>query len=433
MHNMLKSPAKSIGSLAAAVLLISSGMPSSHAATIAKPKVTKAPSITGEAKTDNVLAGAKGTWSGSPVFTYKWYACAASGAAKNAIPAGCSAITSATKPAFTVTSNQEGKFLRLAVTAKNKGGVVIAASATTAKVSSPYTLLWSDEFDGAAGVPTSVQTAEQPTDSSKSWQATISGGGGGNRERQYYSDGVTEYNADGTIAHRAIELDGQGHLVLNAAKPQAANANHPSTAPNAQCWYGTCEFVSGRIDTANRVGFKYGLLETRVKIPASVGTWPAFWMLGANYSSVGWPECGEIDIMESAYTAQRGGSIFGSLHSKPDNGIGVSRDFYPSDLYSDYHTFGLLRTPTKIEFRFDGKTYFSISKAEATSSAWAVGGTNRSWPFDQEFFMIYNLAMGGTLGGGPGGLAAPSATGGSVSVDWVRFSSVNGVGEVIKH
>jgi len=335
-----------------------------------------------------------------------------------------------------VTSAQEGKFLRFATTAKNSRGSVISVSAATARVASPYTLLWSDEFNGAAGLPDSVQTSNGAANSSLPWQATISGAGGGNRERQYYTDGVVEYNADGSVAHYAVELDGNGHLALNAAKPQAANDNHPATGTGASCWYSnTCEFLSGRIDSQGRVGFKYGLTEVRVKIPNAKNTWPAFWMLGINHAQVDWPACGEIDIMEAAYTTSRAYSVFGSLHSYPDDGIGVSNSYYPNfdTMYTDYHTYGLLRTPNKIEFRFDGKTYFTVTKAEMTSSARAVSGKNRSWPFDQEFYMILNLAMGGTLGGDARGLAAPDATGGSVSVDWVHFSSVNGEGEVIQH
>ena len=426
--------ARAIASLTATVLLTCAGVSSTQAAAVAKPKATKAATITGVAKTDSTLSGTKGTWSGKPTFTYKWYACTSAGTSKTSVPSGCTAIAGGSKTSLTITSAQEGKFLRFGVTAKNRGGSAISVSAATARVSSPYTLLWSDEFNGAAGLPDSVQTSNGLPDAYKPWKATISGQGGGNRERQYYTDGVVQYNTDGSVAHYAVELDGQGHLNLNAAKPQAANDNHPATAANTSCWYGSsCEFLSGRIDSKDRIGFKYGLLETRVKIPASPSTWPAFWMLGANYDSVGWPACGEIDIMESAYTTDRGYSYFGSLHSLPDNGIGVSKSLSDFNLYSDYHTFGLLRTPTKIEFRYDGKTFFSITKAEATSSAWAVDGKNRSWPFDQEFYMIYNLAMGGTLGGGPGGLVSPAATGGTVSVDWVHFSSVNGQGEVIHH
>jgi beta-glucanase (GH16 family) len=426
--------ARATALLIATVLLTSAGVSSTQAAPVAKPKATKAASITGLAKTESALSGIKGTWSGKPTFSFKWYACATAGAATSSVPRGCTAIAGATKNSLIVTSTQEGKFLRFATTAKNRGGSVTSVSAATSKVSSPYTLLWSDEFTGDAGLPPSVQTSSGAPDANRPWQTTISGQGGGNRERQYYTDGVVQYNADGSVAHYAVELDGQGHLNLNAAKPQAANDNHPATGIDSSCWYGSqCEFLSGRIDSKDRLGFKYGLLETRVKLSDAPSTWPAFWMLGANYNSVGWPACGEIDIMESAFTSTRGYTYFGSLHSLPDNGFGISKDAFSDSLYTEYHTFGLLRTPTKIEFRFDGKTYFSVTKAAATSSTWAVDGKNRSWPFDQEFYMIYNLAMGGTLGGGPGGYASPSATGGTISVDWVRFSSVNGEGEVIHH
>ncbi len=425
--------ARPVALLTSALLMMCAGISESSAASVALPSATKPARLTGAAKIDSTVTGATGTWKGSPAFTYKWYACSTSGSARTTVPAGCAAIKSATKTSFLITTSQLGKYLRFMVTAKNRRGSVISVSAATLKVTSPYQLLWSEEFNGPAGVPDSVQTSNKTADPSLPWKAMVSGWGGGNRERQYYTDGVVQYNEDGSVKQYAVELDGNGNLLLNAAKPQAAGENHPSTAPSENCWYGTCEFVSGRIDTQDRVGFKNGLLEARVKIPNSPSTWPAFWMLGANYPEVPWPNCGEIDIMETASTRDRGYSYFGSLHSRPSNGIGITKVMGSFDLYTGYHTFGLLRTPTKIEFRFDGKTYFSITKAEATSSVWAVNGQNREWPFDQEYFMILNLAMGGTLGGGPGGLTVPAATGGTLAVDWVRFSSVNGVGEVITH
>ena len=420
--------------LTATVLLTSAGVSSTQAAPVAKPKATKAASITGLPKTESALSGIKGAWSGKPTFSFKWYACAAAGAATSSVPRGCTAIAGATKNSLVVTSNQEGKFLRFATTAKNRGGSVTSVSAATAKVSSPYTLLWSDEFTGDAGLPPSVQTSSGAPDANRPWQTTISGQGGGNRERQYYTDGVVQYNTDGTVAHYAVELDGTGNLLLNAAKPQAANDNHPSTSAGTSCWYGACEFVSGRIDTHDRVGFKNGLLEIRVKIPSDSSTWPAFWMLGANHSSVGWPASGEIDIMETASTVDRGYSYFGSLHAPYYYGAApMTKQLSDLNLYSGYHTFGILRTPTKVEFRYDGKPYYTATKAAATALAPAGADPARIWPFDQEFYMILNLAMGGTLGGGPGGYAKPNATGGTLTVDWVRFSSVNGEGEVIRH
>ncbi len=426
--------ARPIALFTSALLMMCAGISESSAASIALPSATKPARLTGTAKIDSTVTGANGTWKGSPAFTYKWYACSTSGSARSTVPAGCAAIKSATKTSFLITTSQLGKYLRFMVTAKNRRGSVVSISAATLKVTSPYQLLWSDEFNGSAGVPDSVQTSDKTADSKLPWKAMVSGWGGGNRERQYYTDGVVQYNEDGSVKQHAVELDGNGNLLLNAAKPQAARENHPSTAPSENCWYGKCEFVSGRIDTQDRVGFKNGLLEARVKVPANSSTWPAFWMLGANYPEVPWPDSGEIDIMETASTASRGYSYFGSLHAPYFNGgTAITKDAYSMDLYSSYHTFGMLRTPTKIEFRFDGKTYHTITKASAFLRAPAGADPTRVWPFDQEFFMILNLAMGGTLGGGPGGLVSTSATGGTLAVDWVRFSSVNGVGEVITH
>jgi len=432
--------ARAIASLTAVILLTSAGVSSSRAATVAKPKATKAATVGGVAKTESALTGAKGTWTGSPTFTYKWYACTVAGTAKTAVPSGCTAIPGATKPAFTIAAAQEGKHLRFATTAKNRGGTTISVSAATAKVTSPYTLLWSDEFNGPAGLSSSVQTSNEADDTSKPWKTTISGAGGGNYERQYYTDGVVQYNTDGSVAKYAVQLDGNGNLQLNAAKPQSANDNHAATGVGASCWYGTaCEFLSGRIDTRDRIGFKNGLLEARVKIPSDSNTWPAFWMLGANYGTVGWPSSGEIDIMETAFTPGRAYTYFGSLHAPYYyGGFPMTKVMPDFNLYSGYHTFGVLRTPSKVEFRFDGKPFYTATKAAATALAPAGADPARIWPFDQEFYMILNLAMGGTLGGFSGsgtanGSVGPSATGGTLGVDWVRFSSVNGEGEVIRH
>ena len=417
------------------VLTGSLGISVSAAKPIAKPKVSKAATITGMPKSESILKVAKGTWLGAPKFTYKWYACATSGTAKTTLPTGCSAISGATGTTLTLTTKQESKFIRVVVTAKNAGGTAISASATSAKITSPYALLWSEEFNGPIGIPASVRTSTQDKNSDQNWDAVVTNSGGGNRERQFYTDGVASYNEDGSVAHNVIELDGDGHLVINAVRTQEASGNKPSTEAPVKCYYGDCEFLSGRLESEKHVGFKYGMIEVRAKIPSTEGTWPAFWMLGMNHSEVDWPRCGEIDILEAAFAGARIGSAFGSLHSYPDNGFGVSKTIYPDflKLYSEYHTFGMLREPDQIKFLFDGVPYFTITKAEATSSKWAVSGKERSWPFDQEFYAILNLAMGGTLGGGPGGSVTPDATGGSLLVDWIRFHSYNGQGEIVRH
>jgi beta-glucanase (GH16 family) len=301
-------------------------------------------------------------------------------------------------------------------------------------------LLWHEEYNGAKGIPHSVQTSLQNEKGWHNWTTEVTGSPN-NKERQYYTDGIVEYNANGTVAHRAIELDGAGHLAINAVRPQVKTPKHPSTSPKDFCVYGRCEYLSGRMNTAGKLGFKYGQIEANIKIPSGEGTWPAFWMLGANIDQgVSWPGCGEIDIMEAS-ASNRPSSMFGSLHSYPDDGFGVTSSAYPDNFYTKYHRYGIRWTFNKIEFMVDGEVYNTITKADVTSEQIYVedqGNVAREYPFNKEFFLILNLAMGGTLGGDQDGQVTRDANnklpaGGTMLVDYIRYYSVNGQGKLIRH
>ncbi|MEU9536159.1 glycoside hydrolase family 16 protein, partial [Streptomyces sp. NPDC048213] len=140
---------------------------------------------------------------------------------------------------------------------------------------------FSDEFDGPAG---------SAVDGSK-WQIET-GDNVNNHERQYYTAGNSN-----------AALDGQGHLVITARK------ENPS---NYQCWYGTCEYTSARLNTSGKFTQTYGHVEARMKIPRGQGMWPAFWMLGDDIGQVGWPNSGEIDIMENV--GFEPSTVHGTLH-----------------------------------------------------------------------------------------------------------------------
>lgn len=312
-------------------------------------------------------------------------------------------------------------------------GAALAATKPPAATKVVTKLLWSDEFNGRAGLPPQVSTTANPNGKGQWARAEVNALGGGNYERQYYTDGPVAYTQDGKASRYALELDGKGRLLINARRTSRATGSAPSTIPDTPCYYGPCEFLSARINTAGKLGFKYGLIEARIMIPKEAGTWPAFWMMGANHPTVGWPKCGEIDIMEASAT-QRAYAIFGSLHSFPDNGFGVtSGSFYPDTLYGGYHTYGFYWDGSRMEWRFDGKPFFKVTKADVTGSKWAINGARRSWPFDQEMFVILNLAMGGVLGGDSQRRVDPQTSSALMAIDWIRFSSVNGVGKVIKH
>src|SRR5262249_33320776 len=151
------------------------------------------------------------------------------------------------------------------------GGSGSSSSSTGSGANLPgWNLIWSDEFNAPDG---------SPVDGSK-WSFQIGGGGFGNKEREYYTDDVKNAHQEG------------GHLVITATR---------DGADSHDCWYGQCWFTSARMATAGHFEHQYGRYEARIKIPYGQGLWPAFWMLGTNIGdpNVGWPQCGEIDIMEN--------------------------------------------------------------------------------------------------------------------------------------
>ena len=130
-------------------------------------------------------------------------------------------------------------------------------------------VVWSEEFNRAAGLP--VDPA--------SWRPEVGGHGWGNHELQYYTDS-TENAA----------LDGSGNLAIVVRRPDRQQREGR---------FGGCEYTSARLITKDRVAFSYGLVRARIRLPRGRGVWPAFWMLGQNIDEVGWPQCGEIDVMEN--------------------------------------------------------------------------------------------------------------------------------------
>ena len=211
------------------------------------------------------------------------------------------------------------------------------------------TLAWSDEFntDGA------------PNDSN--WGYDIGAGGWGNGEAQYYTQ-----REDNVIVE-------DGLLKIIARKES----------------YEGSSYTSSRLKSQGKYSFTYGKVEVRAKLPASAGTWPAIWMLGANFSSVGWPACGEIDIME-----QKGwekGKISSSLHnlSSSGNTKNVAKTDVPNST-SEFHVYAMNWTAERIEFSVDGDVFYSYSPATKN---------NQNWPYTASQFIILNVAMGGDLGG----------------------------------
>jgi beta-glucanase (GH16 family) len=178
-----------------------------------------------------------------------------------------------------------------------------------------------------------------------------------------------------------------------------------------------CEFESARIQTKGKLNFQYGRLEARIKVPVGDGTWPAFWLLGSDISSNAWPNCGEIDIMETKgsepYTVH--GTAHGPGYSGGD-GI-VNTKTVSSRLGSGYHIYALDWTKNKMVWSIDGKTYHVVTPS-------IVG--NHTYVFNKPMFMILNVAAGGWFAGD----IDPDLNSAQMTVDYIRYYSINGQGRV---
>lgn len=214
-----------------------------------------------------------------------------------------------------------------------------------------WKLIWHDEFDGTQIDP-------------KNWTYDLGGGGWGNGEMEVYTNRAENARLE------------DGMLVIEAHKDKnAANG---------------FDFTSARLKTQSLQAFQYGRIEARVKVPSGAGFWPAFWMLGQNITRVSWPDCGEIDIME--YMGKEPDLILGTMHGPGYAGaLGLTKwNRQTYNIADDFHTFAIEWDKDQISWFYDGTMYSTYTRAD-------IG--NRKWVFDQPFFIIFNLAIGGTLGG----------------------------------
>ncbi|MDX2597822.1 MULTISPECIES: ricin-type beta-trefoil lectin domain protein [Streptomyces] len=237
-----------------------------------------------------------------------------------------------------------------------------ARAQTTAPTAAAAVSTFSDSFDGPAG---------SAVDSSK-WTLET-GDNVNNHERQYYTSGT-----------RNAALDGQGHLVITARKENPAGY---------QCWYGSCQYTSARLNTAGKFNAQYGHVEARMKIPRGQGMWPAFWMLG---TPVNWPDSGEIDVMENV--GFEPSTVHGTIHGpgySGSGGIGAGYSLPGGQAFADaFHTFAVDWAPDSLTWSVDGNVYQRRTPAD-------LGG--RTWVFNKPFFLILNLAVGGYWPGDPDG------------------------------
>jgi beta-glucanase (GH16 family) len=234
--------------------------------------------------------------------------------------------------------------------------LVLLACAPDARVPTPaeWREVWADRFEGAAGDPPAAH-----------WVPDLGAGGWGNQELQSY----TAENA---------ALDGDGHLVITAREESRDGAR----------------YTSARLTTRGTFAAMHGRFEARIKVPEGQGLWPAFWMLGDDFGDVGWPGCGEIDVME-----HRGGdpaAVEGAVHGPGYSGgspISGGRRLTEGSLADDFHVYAVQRDEGRITWWLDDVRYHEVTRADLPAGA--------PWPFEKDFFLLLNLAVGGVFGGDP--------------------------------
>jgi len=265
-------------------------------------------------------------------------------------------------------------------------GVSLENNQAAVGAPSDWKLVWSDEFNNEAGTAPNASLWGQEVG-----DGTVNGiPGWGNSELEYYTGGTNN-----------VATDGLGHLQITTKEADGS----------LQCYYGPCEYTSARLITKNRFEVAYGRIEARVKVPQGAGLWPAFWMLGTDIDQVGWPQTGEIDIME--FVGRVPDEVFGTLHGPGYSGGQSYGDNYDlnTPVSDDYHVFAVEWQPDRIVWFIDGIQYFA-----ATPNDPFLQG--KQWVFNHPFFILMNVAVGGNFGGPVG----PDTTfPQNMSVDYVRL------------
>ncbi len=223
-------------------------------------------------------------------------------------------------------------------------------------------IVWADEFD-SPGSPSSAK-----------WGYDIGGGGWGNNEVQNYTSRTENvYISDGTLK-----------IILKKEN------------------YGGSTFTSARMLTKGKFSFRYGRIEVRAKLPAGGGTWPAIWMLGDNLGSAGWPACGEIDIME--HVGNQLNRIFSTMHyPNHSGGNGIGGFTMINTATTEFHKYSMEWSSDSMKFYVDDQLFYAFANSADK-------------PFNQNFFIILNVAMGGNFGGA----IDPAFSSAQMEVDYVR-------------
>jgi beta-glucanase (GH16 family) len=237
-----------------------------------------------------------------------------------------------------------------------------------------WTLVFSDEFDGPNG--TGVDAAK--------WNLVNKGDGFGNNELEFYTNRTNN-----------AAMDGQGSLVIHVIKEQ----------------YMGRDYTSARLESNGKFERAYGRVEARLQVPRGQGIWPAFWMLGNNIGSAGWPTCGEIDIMENI--GKEPAIVHGSLHGPGYSGgnpLGAAYTLPGGQKFADaFHVFAVEWETNVIRFYVDDHLYETRTPADVPAGA--------RWVYDHPFYLLLNVAVGGQWPGAPDQTTVFPQT---MSVDYVR-------------
>ena len=273
--------------------------------------------------------------------------------------------TTSTSFSYTYTGGGTNTF-EIFISAYNGDKFVSKSISITIKINSG--LFWSDEFNGTGAPNTSNWTREIGTGNN----------GWGNGESQYYTE---------RLENSRVE-DGVLKITAKAESYEGSN------------------YTSARLITAGKLDFTYGRVDIRAKLPEGGGTWPAIWLLGSNINSVGWPACGEVDIMEHVGNNQ--GTVQSAMHTPSSYGATVNHGSqFLDDVSTEFHVYSVEWNSEKMVFSVDDIVHYTYNPSTKDSN---------TWPFDSDQFIILNVAMGG----GFGGTIDPNFVTTTMEIDYVR-------------
>ncbi|MFM9376056.1 glycoside hydrolase family 16 protein [Gordonia sp. VNK21] len=249
---------------------------------------------------------------------------------------------------------------------------LITTACSSAAADEPE-VLFADEFDGLAG------PVGQP------WTMETGGGGWGNDEMQVYTDDPAN-----------VRIDGDGHLAISAR-------------------YDDGRLTSGRVSTYGGYSVRYGTVSARIALPAGQGLHPAFWLLGDNIRSVGWPTAGEIDVIETLNDAGEYHTSVKAPRDSVDRGQEVAASGVPDEpLAGEFRTYWMRKEPGRIQTGIDDTTLLTATPGDLAPDA--------QWVFDAPFHLLLNLAVGGNWSGPPDEQRTPNPS--TMLIDWVRVTAL---------